>query len=480
MPPTPHSLSKSRYMDFLQCPKLFYFQIKLRDQIPPFDAATQFRLDQGGEVGKAATGLFPGGERIEPFPLDAAVKRTQEALKEGVEYVYEASFEHQGVHCKVDILHNPGNGVLDLYEVKSSKEQKPEYIPDVAVQRWIIEGAGYRVGSTYLVLLNGDYVHPDGNLFKTEDVTEEAKQLLAGIPAHVKEMRKIAEVDQPPGLDIGPHCAKPHECPLGEMCWSKIPELSIFNIPNYRKKWPLYEQGIIRLEDLPEIALNEAQERFIRACRTGTPVIDKHAIRNVLNKLTEPIYFLDFETINWAIPRHNGMSPYAVLTFQWSMHILENGNLTHKEFLWDRTEDPRKELLESLLEALGDKGSIIVYSSFEKSRLNELADYFPEYRNKVDRVINRLWDMLDIFRNYYTDARFCGSNSIKNVLPVLVPELNYKDLEIQEGGLASVEFARMIEAEGEEKEKISRALLKYCERDTEAMVEILGKLREVA
>jgi hypothetical protein len=263
------------------------------------------------------------------------------------------------------------------------------------------------------------------------------------------------------------------------MCWAHIPELSIFNIPGYRKRWPLYEQGIIELKDLPELALNASQKAFLQAVRAGEPIIDRQAVRNELAKLGEPIYFLDFETINWAMPRHEGMSPYDIVTFQYSLHILENGKLTHKEFLWDNLEDPRLALLETLLDDLGEKGPIAVYTGFEEARLRELANAFPQHRNRVDRVIARIWDMAKIFKDYYADARFLGKYSIKNVLPVMVPELSYKDLDIQDGGLAMVEFARMIEARGEEKEKIRAALLKYCERDTEAMVRILEKLRGV-
>jgi hypothetical protein len=465
-------LSKSRYMGYLQCPRLFYYSVNLKDQIPPFDEATLFRFKQGEMVGKAATDEFPGGVRVEPFPLDAAVKNTQEALKNGAEYVYEASFEHQGVHCKVDILHNLGKSVFDIYEVKSTKETSPEHIPDVAIQRWIIEGAGYHVRDTYVMHLNADYVHPVGELFKKELCTEEAKLLLNDIPNHVEEMKRVAELDKPPEMDIGKHCSDPHDCPLWDMCWAKIPELSIFNIPDYRKKWPLYDSGIVKLEDLPDVPLNDKQKRFIQACRTGKPVVDKHAIKKELEGLIEPLYFLDFETIMWAIPKHNGMSPNTVLTFQWSVHKLENDVLTHDAYLHSEADDPRVPLIEKLLDALGETGSIAVYSHYERDCLNGLARAFPEYRNRIDRVIARLWDMLLVFRNYYTDARFLGSNSIKKVLPVMVPGLSYADLEIQEGGTASVMFARMIEADGEEKEKVRAAMLEYCKRDTEAMVEI--------
>jgi hypothetical protein len=188
---------------------------------------------------------------------------------------------------------------------------------------------------------------------------------------------------------------------------------------------------------------------------------------------------MDFETLMLAVPTHAGTAPWQQLTVQWSVHALKNSKLEHHEFIHDSADDPRIPFIESLLEVLGDSGSIIVYSApFEIGRLKEIAEAFPQYRERIDKVIARVWDQLLVFKNHYCDSRFKGSNSLKKVLPVIVPELSYKDLDVQEGGTAMAEYARMISLPaGKEKEKIKQNLLEYCKLDTLAMVEILGKLR---
>jgi hypothetical protein len=133
------------------------------------------------------------------------------------------------------------------------------------------------------------------------------------------------------------------------------------------------------------------------------------------------------------------------------------------------------------MENIGDSGPIVVYhASFEGGILNRLASLFPDKQNKLHNMVNRLWDLEKIFLNHYMDHNFQGRTSIKNVLPIMVSNLNYDDLEIGEGGLAQAQWIRMIESEGEEKERIKKNLLEYCKMDTLAMVEIYWKLKEIS
>jgi hypothetical protein len=209
----------------------------------------------------------------------------------------------------------------------------------------------------------------------------------------------------------------------------------------------------------------------------GTPYIDKEEIAKELEKLQEPVYFLDFETMNWAVPRYRQSSPYNQIPFQWSLHILSGGELEHREFLCDTSEDPRPDFVQGLVENIGDSGLIVVYhKSFEGGILKRLADIFPDQEDRLRNFTDRLWDLEKIFLNHYTDPGFLGSTSIKKVLPVIVPSLNYDELEIGEGDSAQASWVRMIGCEGEEKEELRKALLTYCEMDTRAMVEIYRKL----
>jgi hypothetical protein len=210
--------------------------------------------------------------------------------------------------------------------------------------------------------------------------------------------------------------------------------------------------------------------------------IDTAAIRERVSELEFPIYFFDLETFSPAIPRFEGLRPYDSLCFQFSCHVLgEDEKVEHFEFLEQGSEDPRIPFVNALLKVIGWQGSVVVYNaSFERARLNELAQFFPEYEPDLKHIIHRLWDQLVIFKHWYLDPRFGGSNSIKRVLPVLVPQLSYSELKIQQGDEASWKWAEMIELlPGPEKDRIAQELLEYCKMDTLAMLEIHKMISQV-
>jgi len=216
----------------------------------------------------------------------------------------------------------------------------------------------------------------------------------------------------------------------------------------------------------------------------GTTYIDKNEIRNFNNGLNYPLYFLDFETIGPAEPKYNGSRPYQQLVFQYSLHVQETSNseIIHKEYLADPSQDPRIGFIEQLVQDCDTIGDILVYNiGFERGKLNDLIDVFPEYSNELRGIVNRLKDLMIPFQqNWYYTPEMKGSYSIKAVLPALVPELSYDDLEIKEGGTASNTFLSMVNGtyEGNE-EETRRQLLEYWELDTFAMVKILDKLLQV-
>jgi CRISPR/Cas system-associated exonuclease Cas4 (RecB family) len=475
-------LSKSRYVAGLQCPLLLYHKVNSPALFSP-EPFAQYQFDQGKAAGRLATKLYEPGTVIPEFPLGDSLLKTGKALDEGKENIFEAAFSFQGIHVKVDILVNHGDGHVDIIEVKSSTKVKDQHFDDLAIQRFVLEGNDLSVDSAFLLHMNPDYRHPDGPLFLLSDESSAVDARMKDIPENLRAIRKVLRAKEPPKTDIGPHCGKPDDCPLKKQCWKHIPELSIFNIPNLRsEKWEFYKQGIVEIGQLPDWFKGKPyQKPFLDSCKTGKPIIDKPGLKSKLAELKEPLYFMDFETLMLAVPAHAGTKPWQQLTVQWSVHALKNGKLEHREFIHDSAGDPRIPFIESLLEVLGDSGSIIVYSApFETGRLEEIAEAFPQYRERIDKVIARVWDQLLVFKNHYCDSRFKGSNSLKKVLPVIVPELSYKGLDVQEGGTAMAEYARMISLPaGKEKEKIKNSLLEYCKLDTLAMVEILGKLKGV-
>lgn len=201
-----------------------------------------------------------------------------------------------------------------------------------------------------------------------------------------------------------------------------------------------------------------------------------------MSQLTFPLYFLDYETMSGLIPYFDGQRPYQQVPFQYSLHILESpgAKLTQKEYLHRDNSDPARPLTEQLINDIGTKGSIIVwFEGFEKARNSELAEMLPEYQEALWAINDRVVDLMIPFKNkWYDDPRFNGSASIKQVLPVLCPELSYKELGIQEGGSAQRLWMEAVldSKHPEDKDKVLNDLLEYCKLDTLAMVEIFRVL----
>ncbi|MBT4780374.1 MAG: DUF2779 domain-containing protein [Polaribacter sp.] len=274
------------------------------------------------------------------------------------------------------------------------------------------------------------------------------KTFLPRIPNEVRRLKNVIESPETPQIDIGPHCSDPYDCDFKGTCWKHIPQYSVFNISrlNKDKKFDLYNQGVVTLDqiDLGQTDLNPNQVLQVQSEVNGTTHIDIEEIRNFTNGLNYPLYFLDFETIGPAVPKYDGSRPYQQLVFQYSLHIqkISNSEIIHREYLADPSQDPRPNFIEQLIQDCGTSGDIIVYNiGFERGKLNDLIEVFPEYSKELRGIINRLKDLMIPFQQkwYYT-PEMRGSYSIKYVLPALVPELSYDGLPIKEGATASNTF----------------------------------------
>jgi hypothetical protein len=192
-----------------------------------------------------------------------------------------------------------------------------------------------------------------------------------------------------------------------------------------------------------------------------------------------PVHFLDFETIGPAIPRYAGDRPYQTIPFQWSDHILyEDGRIEHREYLCDENKDPRERFTDTLVEGLGTRGTVFIYTDYERRIINDLAERLPQFRERLIDLQDRFRDLCALIKKNFYHPGFHGSFSLKSVLPALVPEMNYKELAIQEGNQASSEYMRMIDpaTTPEEKARIKKGLLAYCGYDTLSMVKIREEL----
>jgi|FLOH01.1.fsa_nt_gi hypothetical protein len=482
------NLSKSQFIRGLQCHKslwLYKNQPELRTQA---DQSKQALYDSGTDVGVLAQGLFPGGEVIqfEGSTFDEKINKTKELINSGVDTIYEATFKFYNILVMVDILHKGSDG-WQIYEVKASTGVKEVHENDVSLQYYVLTGSGLEVSSASLVHINNQYVR-HGNLeinklFTIADITETAMEKQGFIQEELEAIRSSIKGDCPK-LDIGPHCSDPYGCDFTDHCWSHIPNYSIFNLSRLytNKKFELYYKGILSFEDIPiDYPLSQSQRHQVEAELSGNEIINVEGINEFLDQISYPLYFLDFETYQQAIPQFNNLRPYEQIPFQYSLHYIEseNGELKHSEFLGKEGADPRKELAQGLVDSIPNNACIVTYNaSFEKRIIGELAEHFSEFATRLTGIRDNIIDLMVPFQNKHLYKKeMKGSYSIKYVLPALVPELSYKDLEISGGGQASETYAKLHLNEDKNKiDEIRENLLEYCKLDTLAMVKILEVL----
>ena len=485
-------ISKSRFISGVQCHKKIWFDYYRKDLRLPIDSAQQRVFDLGHEISKMAQKVFPGGKDATPenfYNLNPAAIQTRIWLEEGIEIIYEATFIAGNATAILDILHRKGNK-LHAIEVKNSTEVKDYHLQDAALQYFVMSKAGYQPDCFYLMHVNNKYVK-DGKItdefFIMHDITETVKSKQQWVAENLGTLLDIVQLQQEPVVSIGTLCGSPFDCDYRHHCWSHIPEKSVFDLALGRKKiWDLYEKNILKLEDIPEdYPLSCNQLLQVNGVKNGKEVFEKENIQKYLNSWEFPLHHFDFETIYPAIPILNGTSPYQQIPFQYSLHIQnEDRSIVHKEFLAEpmdfinEIKDPRKKMIEQMKHDFGIVGSVVTYNmSFEKNRLTELAKDFPEDSEFLNGILSRLVDLLPIFKKrWYYKPAMGKSASIKSVLPAIVPHLSYHDMEIKNGEAASDAFLQSILTPAIYTAKLRKSLLKYCEMDTWAMVEIYNHL----
>lgn len=486
-----HSLSKSTFLKGLQCHKalwLYRYRPDLRDDI---SAEQEAIFQRGHDVGKLARDLFPGGADSSPVNKDyaGAVKRTAELIEGGEKVIYEAAFLYNGVLCLGDILVK-GRGGWKLYEVKSSTGLKDVYLPDAAVQYYIMTGCGIKLTDVSIVYLNNQYMRQGelnlNELFTIESVLDQVEDMQDEVIEQVDVLSKILTQKKVPSIDIGSHCFDPYNCDFMGHCWAHVPDNSVFDLNRLKtdKKFDLYNSGVIKLEDLPEdYPLNNRQQIQVDAHVSGKVHIDNEEIASFLESITYPHFYMDFETFMPAVPLFDNARPYQQIPFQFCVYYRSSKDAKPelREFLAQAGSDTRETFIRALIEATPAPGPIVVYNkAFEATRMAELARDFPAYKDELTDRQERLVDLLEPFaKGYYYDPSMGGSASIKVVLPALVKDLSYNELPISDGGMAMQAYEHMwVETDAERKKEIRAQLLEYCKMDTYGMVRIVEELKK--
>ena len=405
-------LSKSTYTKFCQCDKMLWLKT-FKPDLEEKDESAEERYETGHKVGDLAKGLFGPYVDVTTLKADgshdktAMINKTKYEMGRGTEVICEASFSYQGCYCAVDILRREGGGWA-IYEVKSSSSHSGDedslpkdfdkYVVDVAFQRWVLEQCGIKVTGVYLVTINGDYVR-DGDLdiqqlFRVINIQEKVDNEYPLVPYRVMLAKQVMNQKQEPDQKIGPHCSDPYPCGYWHYCAPQQGltldegEQTVFEIYRLRadKKWKYFNAGIVSFEDVRNEDLKPLQRMQVECTLGNTERIDRDGIREFLDGLTFPLYFLDFETIQPAIPLFKGTSPYEQIPFQYSLHILERegGQLIHKEYLAPSDgNDPRRGIAEHLCQDIPTDVCTLAFNKrFECGRLNALAymysDKYPD------------------------------------------------------------------------------------------------------
>ena len=447
-------------------------------------------IEEGAITDEVAQQLYPNGILVNQLSSEG-ISQTQELIKNNTPVIFQAAFEWNDFFHISDILiyNNELNG-YDLYEVKGTNSVKREiphhHINDLCFQKTIIENNNINIVKSGVIHLNGEYrLHGNlnlGELFITEDVTDEVIDSQNNVIQQMLDLKKYLSMSEEKGCECLYRGRSAH-CATFGYSNPQVPQYSIYdlsrigsskNLLNY-----LVDLHIYKLEDIDVVnKLTGAKKNQYNSYMQEKPIIDIPAIKNELDELEFPLYFLDFEGYTSAIPRFNNFGPYEQVPFQYSLHILyEDGKLDHKEYLiTDPKEDLTLGLVKKMREDIEDQGTIISwYKTYEMQRILKLIKLNPTYTNFLIDLNNRMFDLMTIFsKGYYVDYQFKGSSSIKKVLPILIPDLSYSELEISGGTQAMTTWGKMLEGNHsiDSLDQIQKDLLEYCRLDTFAMVEI--------
>ena len=485
-------LSKTKFLSGLQCQKKLWMEIHSSELATPPSETTERMFSFGHDVGARAQAYFGEGRLVDRWPIEDAANDTVEAIENGFRFIYEATFISSGRVVKVDVLE-----ILDakekrvrIVEVKASNSVKDEHINDVAFQRAVLTDLGYVVDSCAIMHLNHSCMDPDSrDLLIEVNVTERAMAAERMVRSTYPQLLDLWEKEDKPDVGIGSHCSKPYECAFKDHCWADVPENSVFNIPNLKMETSaaLYEEGIHSAAEAEKhVSLSDKQGLYVNAVKAGKPIINQEAAREFLDSLEYPIHFLDFEADALPINRFKNIGPWRQFPFQFCCATMEeNGMIDVLDFVHPNLSDPRENFVENLVDEIGLSGSVVVHNaSYEKTRLEEMAQLFPQHGEKIRSIIQRLRDTEVGLRQSIVHPGFKGSYSLKAVIPVLVTcpilldYVGYEGLGIQDGRQAGAVWDKYVHSTDEdERGRLLLHLWTYCRQDTLGMVEIVEVMR---
>ncbi|MBW6442008.1 DUF2779 domain-containing protein [Patescibacteria group bacterium] len=500
------TISKSDYISFLVHPAYLWLKKNEKYKLPPIDEDKQDIFDGGNLFESYVEKLFPDAVKI-GFDINdfdtykSMPTRTQEAIDSGADVILQGRLEKNNITCIFDVLKRVGDNVFDLIEIKGSSSVKPEHSYDLAFQKEVLEGAGLNIKNASVIHYNKDYIR-DGEINVEEltietEVTEDVNSLQEITKEQIKEAFNILDLSECP--DLSPRYI--NQLQVKETKWKDywmevffyikkdIPEYSIYHLCRLDPTLiaTLEDEGIKNIADIPKNIedLHPKQISQIQTTKSGERIIDKESIKEFISGFEYPLYFFDYETLASVIPLFDGMKPYQHYPFQYSLHILDtpDGEIRHEEYLHIENSNPMPKLIEKMKKDFSDKGTILTWNmSYEIGCNERMAEIYPKHSKFLLKLNERINDlMIPFFNQWFIDKDFFGSASLKAVLPVLIPELSYKNLNISDGLKARRMWTQAIL---ENKniwniDDVLKDLSAYCTLDTYSMVKIFEKLSEL-
>lgn len=484
------ALSKSKLIAYLQCSKRLWLEIH-HPQLREDSAKARARFEIGYQVGDIARKLYDPkgkGEQIDfkAEGQDAAFARSK-SLLDSSQPIFEAGFATSGALAYADVMlpvRKAGQRAWRMVEVKSATEVKDYHRDDVAIQAFVAREAKVPLVAVALAHIDRSWTYPGDDdyhgLFVENDLTKEAFSRKDEVKKWIAEAQIVARKRKAPDVCTGKHCTKPFECGFFAYCTSQEPECKypVGWLPDVRSKALrslIEDEGVRDMRKVPDELLNEQQLRVKTHSLSGKPFFDVAGAAEALSPYKLPAYFIDFETIRFAVPIWKGTRPYQQIPFQFSVHRLSRtGKLDHESFLDLSGDDPSRKFAEELIRACGERGPVFVYNAaFEITRIKELAERFPRLKRSLLAINERIVDLLKVAENHYYHPSQKGSWSIKKVLPAVAPDLRYDELEgVQNGEMAMDAYIEAISeaTAAERKNQIGNQLTEYCHLDTLAMV----------
>jgi|GEM_PF-5790061 len=368
---------------------------------------------------------------------------------------------------------------------------KEKYLKEWAFSYHLFCLAGYEIEQCYAIWIDKDYRYPGGEippkrLLKIHPLGQELAELRTEIALLMQKAEALRLQKTPPKWDGQSFCKKKLACPfIQKYHGQEIPEFSIFQLPRHRLDRPPLDQALAQKKwDIKDLDPELLPERWLlqqQSAKTGQAQVDVPALKKWLAQLEFPLQALDYEAVNPAVPFIPNSRPFQHIPFQFSWQVWTNketGDIVSTNFLAKDKKDPTPALMQALLESAQPQGSILVWhKTFERDRNRELAKRFPEHRDFLYSLNERLVDLEEIVtKGLYIDAKFEGRSSLKKVLPVLLPQMSYDELPIAEGLAAADAWWQLDQQPPQEQAQTRQALIDYCQLDTFSLIKMVQLL----